>query len=122
MLQSPSISFRTVLLAILSLLISACFVAYIIWQSRLLLTGPVITLTEPIPATSASRTIEILGTARNIVRINLNGRPIVTTQAGDFKERVILENGYTVVTLEAADRYDRTTTLSAPIVYQPITE
>ena len=43
------------------------------------------------------------------MHITLNGRQIFTDKNGNFKEALVLENGYTVATLRAEDRYGRVT-------------
>ena len=66
-----------------------------------------------------SRQITLTGSASNISRLWLNGRPIFTDRNGQFTAAVILENGYTVTTLKAEDRYGRTTLITRPFVYVP---
>lgn len=89
--------------------LTGLFIVYVLWQSRIFLTGPVITMTTAPPATTSAAYVDIAGTAEHIVWITINNRPIVTTPEGAFAERVILETGYTILTLEAADRFGRTT-------------
>src|SRR5690606_34355895 len=82
------------------LCIALAIVAYALFQARFLLTGPALALEiEPVPVQSTP-TIAISGTAKNITSLTLNGRTIYTTEAGVFEELVILEKGYTIVTLE----------------------
>ncbi|HMA77762.1 MAG TPA: hypothetical protein VKP88_01315 [Candidatus Paceibacterota bacterium] len=100
----------TILRWLLILTVISAFLGYVLWQSRIFLTGPVITVTQPPPATTTAAIVSVAGRAENIVWITLNDRPIVTTPDGDFKEYVVLEKGYTIVQLEAADRFGRTTT------------
>lgn len=118
-MSTPRFTLRTTLGWLISLAVVVLFLGYIAWQSRLLLAGPVITVTDPPPASTEELAITIAGTAENIVWITLNGRNILTTATGNFKERIYLENGYTIVQLEAADRYGRTTTRTYPVVYTP---
>jgi len=66
-----------------------------------------------------SRQITLTGQAENISRLWLNGRSIFTNRNGQFTAAVILENGYTVTTLVAEDRYGRSTTITRPFVYTP---
>lgn len=94
------------------------FIGYVLWQSRIFITGPAITITTNPPATTTEATTNIGGTAENIVWIRINGRDIVTTPEGEFKETITLPTGYTIVELTAADRFGRIKALQFPIVRQ----
>jgi len=96
-----------------------CLLAYITWQARFLLMGPQIMLVAEPPRVSNERIITLEGSARNIAKITLNGRQIFTDPTGNFKEALVLENGYTIATIAATDRYGRTTTLMRPFMYTP---
>ena len=65
------------------------------------------------------RQITLTGKAANISRLWLNDRPIYTDAQGNFKEAFILENGYTISTIRAEDRYGRETTIRRTFVYIP---
>ena len=112
-------SFRTAVqgsVIFVCLLFAALYIAY---QARFLIIGPQITLTTEVPMLQNSRQITLTGDASNISRLWLNGRPIFTDRNGTFTAAVILENGYTVTTLKAEDRYGRTTLITRPFVYVP---
>jgi len=112
-------SFRTAVqgsVIFVCLLFAALYIAY---QARFLIIGPQITLTTEVPMLQNSRQITLTGSASNISRLWLNGRPIFTDRNGQFTAAVILENGYTVTTLKAEDRYGRTTLITRPFVYVP---
>lgn len=113
--RSP-FTFRTILIYAIIIVGAILFVAYVLFQARFLLAGPQI-FVERLPATQSERLIELEGQARNIVRITLNGRQIYTDKAGNFKEALVLENGYTIATLEAEDRYGRKTSRTESFVY-----
>ncbi len=101
--------------------ILACFgliVWYSLFQARYLIEGPRITLIDEPSAINNEQIITIAGTTENITRLSLNGREIYTNRAGVFNESLVLENGYTIMTLKAKDRYGRTTSLSKSFVYQ----
>lgn len=113
-------SFRT---AIQGSVIFVCLLfaaVYITYQARFLIIGPQITLTNDISMLQNTRQVNLVGNASNISRLWLNGRPIFTNREGQFTAAVILENGYTVTTLKAEDRYGRTTTITRPFVYAPM--
>ena len=94
----------------------AIFIGYVLWQSRIFLTGPVITITTAPPATTTLPAVAMTGTAENIVWIRVNDRDIVTTPDGEFKETISIPTGYTIVELSAADRFGRMERLQFPVV------
>jgi hypothetical protein len=113
------IEFRSVIKALLILIGVGALIVYVSYQARFLITGPQINLTTELETRQNTRHIEIQGTATNISHLQLNGRPIFTNPKGEFTTAVILENGYTVTTLTAEDRYGRTKTITRTFVYSP---
>lgn len=103
---------------VLYALVAGLFLWYALFQARLLIAGPSLEL-EPLGITHTERVVEISGLARNVSALTLNGRTIFTNDAGRFRESVVLENGYTIMTLWAEDRYGRTTKVTQPLVYTP---
>lgn len=93
--------------------------AYVAFQARFLITGPQITLLEEPITEHFTRTVTLEGSAVNITHLWLNDRPIYTDEAGNFTEALVLENGYTVATLRAKDRYGRETRVVRQFVYTP---
>ncbi len=92
---------------------------YALFQSRFLIIGPQIVLTHELNTLHNERRIFLEGTAYNISRLWLNDRQIFTNAQGDFKEALVLENGYTIATLRAEDRYGRETKVERSFVYTP---
>jgi hypothetical protein len=104
---------RLVSIAVLVTLI----VLYVQFQARNILLGPTITLSDTPATIQHERTLTLSGRAGNIVKLTVNGREIHTNERGEFTQALVLENGYTVVTLEAQDRFGRGTTLTREYVY-----
>ena len=96
-----------------------CLVLYITFQARFLIVGPEITLVHEPASVQNNPTVTLAGTARNIAKITLNGRQIFTDQSGYFSEALVLENGYTIATITATDRYGRETNVVRSFVYTP---
>lgn len=92
---------------------------YGFFQARLLIAGPSLSLDETLPVSYTERVITLTGSAQNVSTITLNGRLIFTDDSGRFSERLVLERGYTIMTLRAVDRYGRAVTLEQPLVYAP---
>lgn len=104
-----------IILVISILVIGALYVAF---QARLLIIGPRVTLTDVPTVVQTERQVTISGVAKNITDISLNGRPISTDVVGQFTERVVLENGVTIVRIDAEDRYGRHTSVERSFVYK----
>lgn len=100
-------------------LVIGLIVYYVIFQARFLITGPQIILTFEPETQHNERVITLEGTAYNITHLWLNDRPIFTDEHGNFKEALVLENGYTITTLRATDRYGRETRVIRSFVYTP---
>jgi hypothetical protein len=115
----PTFEFRTILLATGSLLALMLITGYILFQARFLIAGPQIVLKSDDTILHNARTITLSGTAYNITHLWLNDRQIFTDEAGNFSEALVLENGYTVATLKAKDRFGRESWVERPFVYTP---
>jgi large exoprotein involved in heme utilization and adhesion len=105
----------------LVLLLASGIMLYVLYQARFLIVGPTLTLNNVPSTLQNSRTVTLEGTATNIAALTLNGYPIFTDPQGNFQATVILENGYTVTTLAAVDRYGRRTELRQPFVFERMT-
>lgn len=91
--------------------------SYGIFQARDLLEGPAIYLENPKDGTVLNESfIAITGRAENISEITLNDRHIFVDETGHFAEQLLLPEGYTIMTLEARDRFGRTTTETLRLV------
>ncbi|PJC56455.1 hypothetical protein CO026_00215 [Candidatus Kaiserbacteria bacterium CG_4_9_14_0_2_um_filter_41_32] len=93
--------------------------SYIAFQARFMIEGPQITLDSEPNRVQNERIITLSGTAKNITEITLNGRQIFTDEYGHFDEALVLENGYTITTIAAFDRYGRRTQVVRSFVYIP---
>ncbi len=107
-LTQHTFTFRAFLIYFIVCVSIFLFIVYVLFQARLLIAGPQIAL-SPQNIVQNERLISLEGQAKNIVRMTLNGRQIFTDTYGNFKEALVLENGYTIATLQAEDRYGRVT-------------
>lgn len=112
-------SFRTLVRYWLTAIVLLLMVLFIGFQARFLIVGPQINVTEAPEGPQNQRQITLSGTAYNISHLWLNDRTIYTDAQGNFKETIVLENGYTIATLRAQDRYGRTTEVERELVYVP---
>ncbi len=118
----PKFIMPRIITAFLVVCVLGLGIVYILYQARFLIIGPQIVLTEEPTTLQNARKITLSGTTENITAIFLNDRPIVTNEEGVFKESIVLENGYTVVSLRANDRYGRDTTIERAFVYAPYSQ
>ena len=61
---------------------------------------------------------EIKGNAKNATYISLNGREIFIDKEGSFNEKVALLPGYSVLTLNAKDKFGNYTEKKFEVVYK----
>lgn len=115
----PRFEFRSILIFIGSILLLVVISIYVLFQARFLIAGPQIVLINDTTVHNNNRVVKLEGTAYNITHLWLNDRPIYTDEAGHFREALVLENGYTVATLRAKDRYGRETRVERSFVYTP---
>ncbi|MCA9354213.1 MAG: hypothetical protein KC877_01705 [Candidatus Kaiserbacteria bacterium] len=120
MYEHEPVTFRSIIKISIIAIGLVLMVFYILFQARYLIMGPQITLHDVPEIRQNQRQIELTGAAYNISRLWLNDRPIYTDAQGNFKEALVLENGYTVATLRAEDRYGRETTVTQAFVYAPM--
>ncbi len=89
-------------------------------QFREYLRGPLILLMEPENgALFASPLITVAGRAENAAFLTLNGKQIFTDEQGDFREKLLLQEGYNILAIDAKDRFGRTARRTLELVYKP---
>jgi hypothetical protein len=118
--MSESLTFRTVVKFMIFSIGAILILLYLIFQARFLIIGPRVILIEELDVPQNERQIFLTGNAYNISRLWLNDRQIYTNAQGNFKEALVLENGYTIATLRAEDRYGRETMITRSFVYAPV--
>ncbi|MCA9355702.1 hypothetical protein KC865_04150 [Candidatus Kaiserbacteria bacterium] len=115
-----NIHFKSFIRFILLTIGFLCILTYITFQARFIIIGPQINLTDEAGLLHNERQIFLSGRTHNISHLWLNDRPIYTDAQGKFNEALVLENGYTVATLRAKDRYGRETKVTRGFVYAPV--
>ena len=104
--------------AIVLLAIGLGMCAYL--QSKEYLRGPIITVEEPPNgAMFTTSVVSVQGSARNAAFITLNGRQIFTNEQGRFYESLLLQEGYSIMLLEAKDRFGHRVEKRLELVYKP---
>ena len=93
-------------------------VVYLIYQTKDLLRGPRLVVQTPDDnLTVPTALVEIRGEARRIAHLWLNGQLIFTDETGQFKQKLLLAPGYNIISLEARDKFDRSTSQTLHLVY-----
>ncbi len=119
-IRTGYISARTILQFFGIMLLVGTLTLYIVFQARNIIQGPTVTFTGVYEPVSHTRHITVNGVAQNIVKLTLNGKEIHTNKTGIFSHDLVLENGYTILTIEAQDRFGRTISLAREYVYLPV--
>ncbi len=117
--HTRSFDFRSTLKIVGTTILLAFVGTYVVFQARFLIVGPQINLINEPPTQNNDRVITLSGNTQNITHLWLNGRQIFTDENGNFEEALVLENGYTITTLRATDRYGRETKIARSFVYTP---
>ncbi len=83
---------------------------YGLFQARNLINGPEISVSTPKNGENLSNPlIVVAGSANNITHISLNDRQIFVDKQGNFSEKLLVPSGYTIIKLEAQDKFGRST-------------
>jgi len=102
---------RSIGIFIISFLIGGSILGYAYYQSRNFIQGPQITLTSPLNGeTLRDPLVSIEGSASHIARIELNGNQIFINDKNHFEEKLLLLEGYNIITLHAVDKFKRSIT------------
>ncbi len=102
MLDKANFSIKIIIGSIFVLVI----LLYAYYQTKNLVSGPTIEITSPKNGDSfAEPLVEIIGVAKNSSRITLNDRPILIDESGNFKEKLLLSEGYNIIDFKAEDRF-----------------
>lgn len=105
---------------LLALALIILTVGYGIFNARTLMRGPVVTITDPLPGETLTETLLIIeGSAKNVTRVRVNGRPITLDQQGAFMEKLVTQSGYGTVVVEAENRFGQHTRKVVEYVGKP---
>lgn len=107
--------FKILLVAVIAILI----ISYAIWRSSDYTRGPSIDIFWPQDGREAtSSTMQIIGQAKRINEISLNGKQISIDEQGNFEETIIIFPGMNWITLHVNDRFGRDLTRQLRIIGQ----
>ena len=94
-------------------------ISYAIYNSRILIAGPQINISEPQNGTTITESplIRVKGTAQNIAFIDINDRMINVDENALFDEPILLYPGYNIIKISAKDKFDREIEEFLEIIY-----
>lgn len=85
-------------------------IGYSLFQARFLILGPRISIDYPPDGARAENELVLVqGRAQNAAWLSLNGRQIFTNEEGYWKEKLLLPQGLSIMTVTARDRFGRET-------------
>ena len=117
-IKNPKRTLRIFAISIIILLL----VFYGYRQANRLITGPSITVFEPIDGASITgQEVTIKGLAENIAFISLNDQSIFVEENGNFSQKLLLSPGYNIITLKARDKFDNETETVLELVSNVLT-
>ena len=92
---------------------------YVYYRTQDYLNGPQIIVSSPQNGQTTQQPLSTIeGQTKNISTIMLNDRKIFIDKNGIFTEEILLHRGYNIITLEAADKFNKSVTKKIEIVYQ----
>ena len=83
-------------------------ISYTIFQSKKIITGPVIEIVYPENGYKTNeRLIEIKGKAKNISSFKINDALVLIEQNGNFSRKLLLGDGYNIIKVSAEDKFGK---------------
>jgi hypothetical protein len=109
----------SILKIVLALVFIGGIAAYSIFNSRIFIAGPEITISEPQNGSliEGNPLIQVSGSAKNISKISINDRKIYTDENSYFQESVLLNPGYNIIQIKAEDKFGREEIDKLEVVY-----
>lgn len=94
-------------------------VIYAYLQSREFLRGPQVVITSPADGSVFTESlVTVEGVASNVSIISLNDAPIFIDQSGHFREKLLLQSGYNILTVSAQDRFGKKVRKKLELIYK----
>ena len=94
-------------------------IGYGIFASHDFLLGPEIIIVKPENgSTFYESKVEIVGIAKRIKSIEINGKPITIDEEGNWNEFNILSPGYNIFSIKAQDKFNREKEYRLELIYK----
>ncbi len=99
--------------------VALIIIGYAFYETWGYFSGPTINVSSPSNgATLNNPLVEIQGVVTNSSEVFLNGQQILTTGKGEFKQILLLNDGYNIIDLKAKDKFKKTTEQRLELVYK----
>jgi hypothetical protein len=94
-------------------------IIFVFFNSRALVSGVKIKNVNIKDNMKVSENIlKITGTAKNAVKLTLDGREISVNEKGDFEETIVLLSGYNLIDIEAQDKFGNSDEKNYKLIYE----
>ena len=95
-------------------------IGYTIYQTYNFAEGPILSISYPTSGMTFEKSlVEIKGIVKNASYITLNDNQIFVDEKGNFKEKLLLSQGYNIFEIEVKDKFDRVKREKLELVYIP---
>lgn len=103
-------------------LLALGILVYAYYRSKDAIWGITIASSVEDGAVLDSHLLTLTGNAPHTALFTVNGREILLEKNGDFTDTLLLQDGYTILTMEAKDRFGRIKTKTVRLYTKPETE
>lgn len=95
--------------SILSILAVAIIIGYTIFNSRIFIAGPQLTISNPTngETISDSPLVRVEGSVEHISSIKVNDKMFPIDSNGNFTESILLKPGHNIIYIKAQDKFGR---------------
>ena len=101
------------------ILLIVVIVIYSFFQIRTVLFGPHITVFSPINGTTYTKAmIDVRGQIDNANYVSMDGAPLYTDKNGAFNQQLLLLPGYTIIRLDAENKFGKKTEVLLQVILQ----
>ena len=89
--------------------IASIILIYFISRIFNYLYGPIIKIYSPTKGEIVqAETFYVDGNVKNVKNISINGKDMTIDEKGNFKEEIVAKSPYTLIVIEAVDKYGKT--------------
>lgn len=107
---------RSIVYSLVIIVFFGAILAYTYFEGRNYVAGPQITVIKPKNyELIRNNLVSIEGQTKNISKLILNDRNISIDENGNFKEKIMMANGYNLILIKGSDRFGKNKEISIEI-------